>query len=107
MYDFALVALLALAVLKVTDLVVQLVPQLVRTELLLRFLVALTVVVALDYSLFERFGVDVRDSWMGPVFSGLMVGALASGWRALLGFLSPAERVPAEPTTTERPRIAA
>ncbi|MDQ4134327.1 MAG: hypothetical protein M3179_14260, partial [Actinomycetota bacterium] len=100
MYDFALVALLALAVLKVTDLVVQLVPQLARAELLLRFVVAVTAVVALDYSLFESFGVGVRDTWVGSLFTGLMIGALASGWRAVLGFLSPAERVSAEPTAT-------
>jgi len=106
-YDFAIVVLLALAALKVTDLLVQLVPKLAPAEVLLRFVVAVAGVVALDYSLFAGFGVSLREGWMGPWASGLIVGAMASAWRAVLGYLNPAERASTEPTTVERPRIAA
>jgi hypothetical protein len=106
-YDFVIVVLLALAALKLTDLLVQLVPRMAPAEVLLRFVVALAGVVALDSSLFSGFDVSLRESWMGPMATGLIAGALASAWRAMLGFLDPAERATTEPSTSERPRIAA
>ena len=107
MYDFMIVALLGLAVLKLTDLVVQLVPKLDRGAVLLRFAVAVAGVVALDYSLFAGFDITVREPWMGLWATGLIVGAMASVWNAMLAFLGSGERALVEPATQERPRIAA
>ena len=107
MYDFVIVALLGLAALKVTDLMVQLVPKLDRGNVLLRFAVAVAGVVALDYSLFAGFDITLRETWMGLWATGLIVGAMASVWNAVLGFLGSAERAHVDPATQERPRIAA
>jgi hypothetical protein len=107
MYHFAVVVLLALAALKLTDVVIQLVPQLARVEVPLRFVLAIAGVVALDYSLFAGFDITLRESWMGPWFTGVIVGSLASVWSAVLGYLGSAERRKVDPATPERPRIAA
>jgi hypothetical protein len=107
MYHFAVVGLLGLATLKLADIVVELVPPLARVEILLRFVLAVVGVVALDYSMFAGFAITLRESWMGPWFTGLIVGSLASVWGAALGWLGSTERSIADATTRERPRIAA
>ncbi len=72
MYEFAVVLLLGLATLKVVDLLADLVPGLGRTRTLITFLVAIGAVVALDYSIFQGFGITVRDSWIGTLVTGLI-----------------------------------
>ena len=67
MYHFAVVALFGLAVLKLADLLVELVPSLGKTRTLLTFALAIAATVAVDYSLFTGFGVELREAWMGTV----------------------------------------
>jgi hypothetical protein len=107
MYDFAVVVFLGLAALKLSDLLVGFVPQLARFETLLRFVVAIAGVVAVDYSMFSGFDVTLRESWMGVWATGLIVGSLASVWNAALGYLGAREHTAVDPATQERPRIAA
>jgi len=107
MYEFAVVTLFGLVALKVTDLVVELVPGLDRIRTLLTFTLAVVAAVALDYSLFKGFGIQVREAWMGTVGTGLVIGSLASAWATVLGWLGTATVAGHKPVGSERPRIAA
>ena len=58
MYDFAVVALLALATLKLVDFLTDAVPQLAKLRSLLTFVIAVGATVLLDYSVFTAWGID-------------------------------------------------
>ena len=107
MYEFAVVTLFGLVALKVTDLVVDLAPGLDRIRTLLTFTLAVVVAVALDYSLFEGFGITVREAWMGTVGTGLVIGSLAGAWATVLGWFATTSVTGHKPVGSERPRIAA
>ncbi len=107
MYEFAIVTLFGLVALKVTDLLVELVPGLDRIRTLLTFTLAVVVAVALDYSMFRGFGITVREAWMGTVGTGLVIGSLAGAWAAVLGWLGTTSLATRTPVAGERPRIAA
>jgi len=107
MYEFAVVALFGLVALKVTDLLVDVVPGFDRIRTLLTFTLAVVTAVALDYSLFRGFGIPVREAWMGTVGTGLVIGSMASVWATVLGWLGAATIAGRTPAVGERPRIAA
>ena len=107
MYEFAVVTLLGLVTLKVTDLVIENVPGLDRIRTLFSFALAIVFALALDYSVFEGFGVTVREAWMGTVGTGLVIGALASAWTALLGWFGSTSVGDTTTVSKGRPRIAA
>lgn len=107
MYEFAVVALLGLATLKVVDLLTELVPGLARARSLLTFAVAIVGVAALDYSVFAGFGVDVRDAWVGSLVTGVIAGSLASAWGSALAWLGGPAAHRTETARSERPRMAA
>jgi len=107
MYTFAVVALLGLAVLKIADLLEDFVPGLSRIHALLTYALAVAAAVALDYSMFKGFHIDVRDAWMGPWFTGFVIGSLATAWRVLFGYLGSSEGKSAEERHPQRPRVAA
>ena len=115
MYQFAVVLLLGLATLKVVDLLADLVPGIARARTLVTFLVAIGAVLALDYSVFQGFGIAVRDSWIGTVATGFIVGSLTTAWQAFLAYLGLAEGElggtgegsPIERRRARRPRVAA
>jgi len=107
MYHFAVVALLGLVALKVTDLLVELVPGLDRLRTLLLFTLAVVIAAALGYSLLEGFGIPVRDSWMGTGVTGLVIGSLGAAWQAVLGWLGASDGRTPESDRPGRPRIAA
>ncbi len=107
MYQFAVVALLGLAVLKVVDLVEELVPGTARFRTLATFVLAVAAVVAIDYSVFAGFDITLRESTMGPWITGVIVGSMASVWHAVLSWLRSPERLTHETTRPERARIAA
>ena len=91
MYHFAVVALLGLAMLKIVDVLVDLVPSLGKSRTLLTFVLAIATTVALDFSLFAGFGIELREAWMGTVATGLLAGSLAAAWRAVFGWLGSTE----------------
>ncbi len=107
MYEFAVVTLLGLVALKVTDLLVDNAPGLDRIRTLLTFTLAIVFAVALDFSMFDGYGIAVREAWMGTVATGLVIGSLSSAWSALLGWFGTTS----VPTDTKsgngRARIAA
>ena len=107
MYEFAVVTLLGLVALKVTDLVIENVAGLDRIRTLFTFVLAIVMTLALDHSMFEGFGIAVREAWMGTVGTGLVVGSLASAWAALLGWFGTTSISGTARTQNERPRIAA
>jgi hypothetical protein len=107
--------LLGLATLKVVDLLADLVPGIAGARTLVTFLVAIGAVLALDYSVFQGFGITVRESWVGTVVTGLIVGSLSTAWQAVLVYLGLPETgtsgtgdgTPVERRRTGRPRVAA
>ena len=88
MYDFAIVALLALSTVKVVDFLADSVARLRAWKSLLTFVAAVGVVVALDYSLFANFGIAVRNETLGVWITGFMVAGATVGWRAIFGYLT-------------------
>ena len=88
MYDFAIVALLALGTVKVVDFLADSVARLRAWKSLLTFVAAVGVVAALDYSLFANFGIAVRNETLGVWITGFMVAGATVGWRAIFGYLT-------------------
>ena len=88
MYDFAVVAMLALGVVKVVDFLADSVSQLARMRSVLTFLGGLGAVWALDYSMFDGFGIAVRSRSMGIWMTGFMVCGATVAWRAMFAWLT-------------------
>ena len=88
MYDFAVVALLALATLKVVDFLSEHVAMLAPFRTLLTFVLAIGGVYALDYSLFAGWGITVRNEDMAMWMTGFIVAGLTVSWRALFAYLT-------------------
>jgi hypothetical protein len=85
-YNFAILALLGLATYKTVDFVLSLLgmelPAAIKTFVTLGAGVLATEL--LDYSVFAGWHVAIRDAWMGPFFTGLMVGALTYVWPSVI-----------------------
>jgi hypothetical protein len=88
MYQFAIVALLALAVVKLVDFVDGTIPALSGFRSVFTFVFGIAAVWALDYSLFDGFGIATRNRNMGMLMTGLIVAGLTVPWRALFGFMT-------------------
>ena len=88
MYDFAVVAMLALAVVKVVDFLGDTIGPLHRMRSVLTFLGGLGAVWALDYSLFDRFDIAVRNRSAGIWMTGFMVCGATVAWRAMFAYLT-------------------
>ena len=88
MYDFAIVALLALATLKLVDFLTDAVPQLRNLRSLATFVVGVGVTVLMDYSVFRGFGIDIRNETLGVWVTGFVVTGMTVPWRALFGYLT-------------------
>ena len=88
MYQFAIVALLALAVVKVVDFIDGAIPVLSGFRSVLTFVLGLASVWALDYSLFDGFGIATRNRNMAMVMTGFIVAGLTVPWRALFGYMT-------------------
>lgn len=107
MYDFAIVILMGLALFKVVDLIEDFVPQITKFHLLLTLVLAVLGAVALDYSVFASWGVDIRNSDLGIWVTGLMIAGTTSMWRAAFHWLGTSEGEEPEVRHQHRPRIAA
>jgi len=107
MYEFAAVTLLGLATLKVVDLLSELAPSIAKARTLTTLVVAVAAVLALDYSVFQGFGIAVRENWIGTVTTGFVVAALAAAWQTVLGYLGASEVTAGGGRRNDRPRIAA
>ena len=76
MYQFAIVALLALAVVRVVDFIDGAVPAVAGFRSAFTFLFAIGAVWALDYSLFEGFGIATRSRDLGMILSGFIIAGM-------------------------------
>ena len=88
MYQFAVVALLALAVVKFVDFIVATVPALDPFRAVLPFVLGIGAVYTLDYSLFEGYGIAIRNDDMGMILTGFMVAGLTTPWRAIFSWMA-------------------
>jgi hypothetical protein len=89
MYDFAVIALLALGMIKLVDFLVDMVPrQIPALRSLLTFGAAIGAVWALDYSVFEGWSLDVRNHAVGVWMTALLVTGLTVPWRAVFRWLT-------------------
>lgn len=86
-YDFAILALLALAVVKLVDYVCELIDmKALRTPL--TFVAGIGVALLLDYSVFAGWDVAIRDADGGTWVTGFMIAGMTVPWRAVFGFLT-------------------
>jgi hypothetical protein len=88
MYHFALIALLALAVVKAVDVLTDNVEALERFRSLLTIGFGLGAVLWLDYSLFDGFNVAIDNRDAGLWITGFMVAGMTVPWRAVFGYLT-------------------
>ncbi len=88
MYAFAIVAMLALATVKLVDFLSDAVAALRPMRSLATFVLSIGAVLALDYSLFDGFGITVRNHTVGLWVTGLMVAGMTVTWRAIFGYLT-------------------
>lgn len=107
MYEFGITMLLGLALMTVVGLLVDYVPTVDRFRNAVTVGLAVGGAYLLDFSLFSGFGIGLREEWMGPVFTGLIVAGSTIVWSALLGWLGHDEKHDAGTAGRQRPRIAA
>lgn len=88
MYHFAIVALLALAALKTSDFICDNIPGVEQLRSLVTYVLAIGVVVWLDYSVFAGWGVEIRDADLGVWTTGFLVTGLTVPWRAAFRWLT-------------------
>ncbi len=88
MYNFAIVALLAVGTVKLVDFLSDTLPIIKPYRSLLTFVVGIGAVLALDYSLFAGWGVAVRNRTMGVWITGFVVAGMTVAWRAVFAYLT-------------------
>jgi hypothetical protein len=88
MYDFAVLALLALAVVKTVDFLADNLGALEKLRSLLTFVFGVGVAWLLDYSVFRGWGIDVRDADTGTIITGFAIAGLTVPWRAVFSWLT-------------------
>jgi len=88
MYTFAVIALLAVGVVKLVDSLTDTIEPLRPVKSLLTFAGAIGAVVALDFSLFTGWGVEIRNETLGVWITGFCVAGMTVVWRAAFGYLT-------------------
>jgi hypothetical protein len=88
MYPFAIIALLALASVKLVDFVCDNVEPIERFRSLLTYVAAIGAVVWLDFSLFAEWNIEIRDADLGTWMTGFVVTGLTIPWRAAFRWLT-------------------
>ena len=104
MYTIAIVALLALAIVKLVDFLADNVDLAGRFRSLLTFVLAVGAVLWLDYSLFDGFGIAIDDRDAGLWITGFIVAGMTVPWRAVFGYLTH-DRATRDETLGEHPGL--
>ncbi len=91
MHTFAVTLLLGLALFKVVDVLGDVAPELSRFRSLMTLALAVVTAAAMDWSLFEGFGVELREDWLGVVLTGAVLAGVTSVWWALVNWLGSTE----------------
>lgn len=107
MYDFAIIILMGLAIFKLVDLIEDFVPQIATFHVLTTLALGVVAAVALDYSVFARYGVELRTADLGTWMTGLMMAGTTSIWRAAFHWFGTSEGDEPEVRHQSRPHIAA
>lgn len=89
MHDFAVVALLALAVVKTVDFLSDQL-NLTRFRSILTFVGGVGLAWLLDYSVFAGWDIPIRDADTGMIVTGFIVAGMTVPWRAAFGWLTQA-----------------
>lgn len=87
MHDFAVIALLALAVVKLVDFVCDLV-DIKGLRSPLTFVAGVGAALLLDYSMFAGWDVAIRDADTGIWITGFVIAGMTVPWRAVFGWLT-------------------
>ena len=111
MYNFAILALLGLALWKTVGMVLGLIGKDFTSSVRALITLALGVVTAfvLDYSLFAGWGIEVSNTDVATTVTGLMIGGMAYVWHYAIGLVEATGRVrrdEARETETRTPRAA-
>lgn len=88
MYTFAIVALLALATIKLVDVLDDMFGGLDRFKGVATVVLAVLGVYLLDYSMFGSWGVSVDNADVARIMTGLTVAGMTTPWRATFGYLT-------------------
>ena len=88
MYTFAVVALLALATVKLVDFLADNIAIADRARSLLTFVIAVGDVVWLNYSMFDGWDIAVRNRDLGMWITGFVVAGGTVPWRALFSYVT-------------------
>jgi hypothetical protein len=88
MYTFAVIALLALGTVKLVDFLADNIAIADRARSLLTFVIAVGAVLALDYTMFDAWGVAVRNDDLGSWITGFCVAGATVPWRALFSYMT-------------------
>lgn len=91
MYHFVVIALLGLALFKLVDLLEEAAPTVTRWHAVLTIGLGIVAAFAIDYSVFDGYGVAFREDWMGTFATGLVIGGMTSVWRAAFHWLGSSE----------------
>src|SRR5687767_3551796 len=94
MYNFAILALLGLALWKTVGMVLGLIGKDFASSVKSLITLALGVVTAfvLDYSLFAGWGIDVSNTDVATAVTGLMIGSMAYVWHYAIGLIEASGR---------------
>ena len=103
MYDFAVITLMALAVVKLVDFLGDTMVSLHRARSVMTFLFGIGAMFALDYSAFDRWGIEVRNHSAGVWMTGFMVCGATVAWRAMFAYLTH-DRAEADETLGDHSR---
>ena len=107
MYHLAVLALLGLALFKLVDVLEDVVPALARFHGLVTLALAVAGAVALDYTVFNGFGITFREAWMSTWATGIALAGTTTVWRALFHFAGDKEGDAPEERHIGRPRMVA
>lgn len=91
MYTFAVTLLLGLALFKMVDVIEDLIPDLTKLHSAVTLGLAVATAFAIDFSLFDGFGVVLRKDWMGTLLTGAIIAGATSVWRSAFHWLGSAE----------------
>ncbi len=107
MYTLAVTMLLGLAVLTLVDAFADLVPGSSHRRGVVTIASAVVGAFALDYSLFEGFGVALRESWMGTLLTGFVIAGTTGVWRAVFAWFGTSEGEEPSLRRSRRPLVKA
>jgi len=101
MYTFAVTLLLGLALFKMVDVLEELIPDVTKLHSMVTLGLAIATAFAIDFSMFDGFGVALREGWMGTLFTGAIIAGTTTVWRAAFRWLGSSEGE--EPETRHQP----